>query len=106
MPSRLSWDFRRWQKPHQDVEYIVIMRQTSERLSCVLDKTSHATDMIPAVTDSASVGLDAALDPEQRAAVTAPAGPVCILAGAGTGKTRAITYRIAHRVQRGEIHPK
>jgi DNA helicase-2/ATP-dependent DNA helicase PcrA len=62
--------------------------------------------MIPAVTDSALDGLDAELDPEQRAAVTAPAGPVCILAGAGTGKTRAITHRIAHRVQRGEIQPQ
>jgi DNA helicase II / ATP-dependent DNA helicase PcrA len=55
--------------------------------------------MIPAVADSILAGLD----PEQRAAVTAPAGPVCILAGAGTGKTRAITHRIAHRVERGEI---
>ena len=43
------------------------------------------------------------LDPEQLRAVTAPAGPVCILAGAGTGKTRAITHRIAHRVRTGEI---
>lgn len=43
------------------------------------------------------------LDPEQRAAVTAPAGPVCILAGAGTGKTRAITHRIAHRVVTGQV---
>jgi DNA helicase II / ATP-dependent DNA helicase PcrA len=46
------------------------------------------------------------LDPEQLAAVTAPAGPVCILAGAGTGKTRAITHRIAHRVVAGQIQPQ
>lgn len=45
----------------------------------------------------------AGLDPEQRLAVTAPAGPVCILAGAGTGKTRAITSRVAHRAISGEI---
>src|SRR4051794_7843824 len=45
------------------------------------------------------------LDPEQRTAAQALRGPVCILAGAGTGKTRAITHRIAAMVQAGVAAP-
>lgn len=45
------------------------------------------------------------LDEEQREAVLAPRGPVCVLAGAGTGKTRTITRRIAHLVTAGHVAP-
>jgi DNA helicase-2/ATP-dependent DNA helicase PcrA len=45
------------------------------------------------------------LDDEQLAAVTAPRGPVCVLAGAGTGKTRTITRRIAHLARTGHVAP-
>ncbi|HEY0574043.1 MAG TPA: ATP-dependent DNA helicase UvrD2 [Pseudonocardia sp.] len=48
---------------------------------------------------------ESGLDDEQLAAVTAPRGPVCVLAGAGTGKTRTITRRIGHLVRTGHVAP-
>ncbi|MEI2766111.1 MAG: ATP-dependent DNA helicase UvrD2 [Dermatophilaceae bacterium] len=48
----------------------------------------------------------AALDPEQRQVAESPRGPMCVLAGAGTGKTRAITHRIAYGVHAGVYQPQ
>lgn len=47
-----------------------------------------------------------ALDKEQRAVATAVRGPVCVIAGAGTGKTRAITHRLAYAVDIGVVDPQ
>jgi len=48
----------------------------------------------------------AALDPEQRAVAQSSSGPMVVLAGAGTGKTRAITHRMAYAVSTGVHQPQ
>jgi DNA helicase II / ATP-dependent DNA helicase PcrA len=62
---------------------------------------SLASTRVPASPDAL---LDD-LDPEQRQVATALTGPVAVIAGAGTGKTRAITYRIAYGVATGVYNP-
>jgi uncharacterized protein (TIGR00375 family) len=53
----------------------------------------------PAASPATGSGVLAGLDPDQRAAAEVPGGPLLIVAGPGTGKTRTVTHRLAHLVR-------
>jgi DNA helicase-2/ATP-dependent DNA helicase PcrA len=59
----------------------------------------------PEAVDDGPEAVLAALDPEQREVALATRGPVCVIAGAGTGKTRAIAHRVAYAVRTGVVSP-
>jgi DNA helicase-2/ATP-dependent DNA helicase PcrA len=64
------------------------------------------TDPVPPPRPAAGgPGVLGGLDPEQRAAAAHPAGPLLIVAGPGTGKTRTLTHRIAHLVEERGVDP-
>jgi len=66
---------------------------------------ASAAALASAAASSAAESVLAALDPEQQQVALATRGPVCVLAGAGTGKTRAIAHRIAYAVLTGVVDP-
>lgn len=59
----------------------------------------------PAGVATPQIDYAAELNPQQCAAVTAPPGPALVIAGAGSGKTRTLTYRVAYLIENG-IQPQ
>jgi superfamily I DNA/RNA helicase/PHP family Zn ribbon phosphoesterase len=66
---------------------------------------------VPTISQVALEGVPtgsvlAGLDPDQRAAAEVPGGPLLVIAGPGTGKTRTLTYLVAHRVRELGVPPE
>jgi DNA helicase II / ATP-dependent DNA helicase PcrA len=69
------------------------------------EPAARPADAAARPADGGPEAILATLDPEQRAVALAGRGPVCVLAGAGTGKTRAVAHRIAYLAATGVVNP-
>ena len=76
-----------------------------ERVALLVDGVPDNRPMAPEFQAGTDSPLLHNLNPEQLAAVTLPARPALILAGAGSGKTRVLTTRIAWLIQTGQLSP-
>jgi len=71
-----------------------------------MEATPEPEKGIDEIEQEADVKHRSALDPNQEAAVRAKAGPVVVVAGPGTGKTRVLTHRVADLILNGGIAPR
>ena len=88
--------------PDQD-ESIPLFEENEAPRAALRSPEGSAGEAPP--TAAATSGLLRGLNPEQLAAVTLPARPALILAGAGSGKTRVLTTRVAWLIQTGQVSP-